>query len=147
MAPLLSLPMSTPTSLNQFRIIHLALVASSVLLTGVLWVLRMMPNAAPPASSAISSILYVGAAVSLLALGSGTLAWRGIVPYQSSMEMGAWLRGAGPRMVVTWGLCEGAAVVGGITYFMTGNAPICAVLSALGVLGVLVHAPGKLAAA
>ena len=137
--------MSTPSSLKQFRIIHLALVGSSVLLTGVLWVLRTMPNAAPPASSDVSSILYVGSAVSLLALGCGTLAWRGIAPYQSSTEIGAWLRAAGPRMVVTWGLCEGAAVVGGITYFMTGNAPICGALSALGVLGVLVHAPGKLA--
>lgn len=139
--------MATPAPLRQLRIVHLALVASSVVVTGIVWALRSMPNAAPPASTAVSSILYVGAAVSLLALGIGTLAWRGIAPHQPPAELGAWLRTTGPRMVVTWGLCEGAAVVGGVTYFMTGNAPICAALSTLGVLGVLVHAPGKLAAA
>jgi hypothetical protein len=138
--------MATPSSLTQLRIVHLTLVASSVVVTAIVWGLRLAPNAAPPASTATSAILYVGAAVSLLALGLGTLAWRGIAPYQPPADLAAWLRGASGRMVVTWGLCEGAAVVGGITFFMTGNAPVCAALSILGVIGAAIHAPGKLAA-
>lgn len=136
--------MAAPNSLTQLRVVHGALVASSVGITALLWVVRALPDAAPPASQATASILYVGAAVSLLALGLGTLAWRGIPPFQPPAELGAWMKGASPRMVVTWGLCEGSAVVGGITYFMTGNAPVCAALSLLGVIGVLAHAPGRL---
>lgn len=139
--------MATPTSLTQLRAVHLILIGSSVVVSVPIWALRATHGAAPPASAATAMILYVGAAVSLLSLGIAILAWRGIAPYQPPAELRDWLRGAGPRMVVTWGLCEGAAVVGAITYFMTGNTPVCAALSLLGVMGVLVHAPRRLVTA
>lgn len=139
-------PMASLTSLTRLRIVHVALIASSVIITALLWGARSMPGAAPPVGPVTQMILYVGIAVGVLALLVGMAAWRTIAPYQLPAEFGEWMRSAGPRMIVTWGLCEGAAVVGGITYFTTGNGVVCGVLSAAAVLAVIYHSPGKLAA-
>lgn len=139
--------MAAPTSLTQLRIVHVALMASSLVITGVLWWVRSMPGAAPPANPVTAMILYVGLAVGALALAVGMAAWKTITPYERPADLAAWLKSAAPRMVVTWGLCEGAAVVGGVTYFMTGSTVACGALSLLAVLAVIFHSPGKLAAA
>ncbi|MFI5235646.1 MAG: hypothetical protein ACHQXA_08050 [Gemmatimonadales bacterium] len=138
--------MAAPTSLTQLRIVHLALVASSVVVPGVVWWARVMPGAAPPVSAATGSILYVGLSVGILALLVGIAAWRGIPAYEPAAELTQWLRTTAPRMVVTWGLCEGAAVIAAITYFVTGDTIVCGALAAAAVIGVIVHSPGKLAA-
>ncbi|MGB7212023.1 MAG: hypothetical protein WBC97_05290 [Gemmatimonadales bacterium] len=137
--------MAALTSITQLRIVHWALIASSVLITAVVWGARSIPGAAPPANLATASILYVGIAVGVLALTIAMAAWRTIVPYQPPSELREWLQNAGPRMIITWGLCEGAAVVGGITYFTTGNAWACGVLSVAAILAVIYHSPRKLA--
>ena len=139
-------PMASLTSLTQLRIVHVALIVSSVVITALLWGARAVPGAAPPVGSVTQMILYVGIAVGVLALLVGVAAWRTIAPYQPPAELREWMRGAGPRMIVTWGLCEGAAVVGGITYFTTGNVVACGVLSIAAVLATIYHSPGKLAA-
>ncbi|HET7024417.1 MAG TPA: hypothetical protein VFI39_04365 [Gemmatimonadales bacterium] len=139
--------MASLTSPTQLRIVHWVLITSSVVITAVVWGVRSMPGAAPPATIATASILYVGIAVGILALTIGMATWRTIAPWQPPVELREWLRSAGPRMIVTWGLCEGAAVVGGITYFTTGNAWACGVLSGAAILAVIYHSPGRLASA
>jgi hypothetical protein len=139
-------PMASLTSLTQLRIVHVALIVSSIVITAVLWGARAVPGAAPPVGPVTQMTLYVGIAVGVLALLVGVAAWRTIAPYQPPAELREWMRGAGPRMIVTWGLCEGAAVVGGITYFTTGSAVACGALSIVAVLATIYHSPGKLAA-
>ena len=136
--------MAAPTSLTQLRIVHVALVASSLVITGVLWWVRGTPGAAPPASPVTAMILYVGLAVGALALAVGMAAWKTISPYESPADLKAWLNSVAPRMVVTWGLCEGAAVVGGVTYFMTGSTVACGTLAAAAIVAVILHSPGRL---
>ncbi len=116
----------------------LALVSLGVLFV---WELRKRERGGPMIVA--TGVLAVGA----LALAVGMAAWKTITPYESPADLKAWLKSVAPRMVVTWGLCEGAAVVGGVTYFMTGDSVACGALSGLAVLAVIFHSPGKLATA
>jgi hypothetical protein len=134
---------SRPPNL-QLRIIHVALLLSAITITGIIWVISRMPNASPPPSEATHLILYVGLAVGALALGLAVMVWRSIPTFALPMDPTAWARAAVPRMVVAWAMLEGAAVVGGVTYFVTGNAIACGGLSAVAIVALAIHSPGKI---
>jgi hypothetical protein len=127
----------------QLRIIHVALLLSAITITAIIWMIRRMPNAAPPPSEATHLILYVGLAVGALALALAVLVWRNIPAFAPPTDPAAWARAAVPRMVVAWAMLEGAAVVGGVTYFVTGNAVACGGLSGLAIVALVFHSPGK----
>jgi hypothetical protein len=103
------------------RILHTVLTAGAVLAVGALVALPLMRNLTPPL--AIPMLGYGIAVASVAVMMAATVIMRPRVPArprdQSTDAFWDQVSARGPALA-TWALCEAAAVIGAVGFFLTG---------------------------
>jgi len=122
------------------RVIHLALVASSMVVVGFL---AWMPPIADLEQRSRLMLLYGGF---LLGLGlcAAPIVIASRLTRPEGEELPRWWARNFPAAVVAWALLEAAAVLGGVCRFVTGDE-VALVIPAAAILLLVWHSPGRLA--
>lgn len=133
-------PTSAGSAVPNVRLIHLSMPLGVLLFLGVALFVRASEPAPAGASPLPMIALAAGAPALLLAL-----LLRSRLPSRaSSTPEPAWWEANLGRVMVIWAMLEGAALLGVVAYFITGETPPLAVTAAALVLFAMV-APGRLA--
>lgn len=132
--------MSPPAMTPIARVIHLALVVSSLVVAGFLtW---MPPIADLEQRSRL--MLLSGGLVFGLGLCAVSVAIARGLPRVEGDDLPQWWVRNFPAAVVVWALFEAATVIGGVCRFVTGDEYVL-VLPAAAILLLVWHSPGRLA--
>lgn len=126
------------------RMIHAAMFTGVALVTGVLVYRRSLPDAPPIAMPRNVGLGLVS--VAILLIGVGSALFRPRIPARASDQTpdDYWGNPAvASRAMLLWAVCEAAALLGVLAYFLAGMTSALAV-AALGVLVGIIHRPSAL---
>lgn len=87
----------------------------------------------------------VTAAVLVGALFTAGLLWSRIPALRDWPDQAAWWREQAGRAVVVWALAEGAAMMGGVVWFLTGDPLILVGVTGAALAMLVMYRPGRLA--
>jgi hypothetical protein len=131
---------SAATDTNTVRLIHLSLILGVLLFLAVALFVRTGPAAV---TDPRLPLLLVVVGVPMLILAQ-VLSSR-IAPRRTGEPSVVWWQANLTRAIVVWSLVEGAALLGIVGFWLTGNRLPLA-LTAAGIVLFVVSAPGRLAA-
>lgn len=131
--------MSEDAVARTARVLHLALVASSIL---VVVVFTLLSPAPPEHEGTREALLYGGFVLGAICCIVAVRLLARLRPPAGDRE--AWWLGSLSLVLVAWALLEAAAIVGGVTRFLTGEWAALVVCWAAVILLVF-HAPGRIA--
>lgn len=124
------------------RLIHAALCAAVVLMTGLAIALRRAGAFPPTALPAWTG--YLAPAIGTV-LAAAALLLRDRLPPRGTGDPEAWWRAALPAAVPGWALADGAGMLGAVFHLVTGDAAALAA-SGVGLLALAIARPGALEA-
>jgi hypothetical protein len=128
--------------LRTAPVIHLALVASSLIVVGVFWFLRGgVPIALLPASRRVLS--YTGYGAVLLLAAAATLLKNRVTALSRGDDAGAWWSANGTRILGLWLLGDLGCVLGAVLWFLTDNQMVLLSLGGAGLLILASYRPSK----
>ena len=136
------MPQRAALPLRTAPVLHLALVASSLIVVGVFWFLRGgVPIALLPASRRLLS--YVGYGAVVLVAGVATILGNRLANMARGTDVTTWWAENGKTILALWLIGESACVLGAVLWFLTDNQLVLLSLSGAGLLILAVHRPSK----
>lgn len=124
------------------RVLHAALVAGVVVMLGALTLVRRAAGV-PVAPLPVSALRLAGFAAAIVALATNRALRMGLPAFGGERDGTAWWQEYGPRVLVLWGLAEGAAAIGAVLWFLSGDAVVLVVASGVGLLLLLTGRPAS----
>ncbi len=122
-----------PMSRRTARVLHAALLAGVFMISIALTIARTAVDINLEGAAA-SAVRYAGLSL-LLATGIVIFKIRARLPiHQRDDDPDAWWAAHGMRVLVLWVLAEGAATMGAVFWFLTGDAAMLVVLGVSAVL-------------
>lgn len=126
------------------RVVHLALIGGVVTTFLVLTVIRDL--SAPTSAVLPLPFVRVGALVLAGAAVTAYRVLRGLLPpVRTGEDADGWWAGNGGRAIVLWAVADGLAMVGAVSWFLTGDFLTLTVAGGIGLLLMVLASPGKLA--
>jgi hypothetical protein len=125
------------------RIIHGVMLGATIAVPTILASVRIMAGSTGTEHSARIVVVIALAAAGLAMVVSLILRGR-LGSLQASAGRDAWWTANLGRAVALWSLAEGAGLLAGVAYFLTGNLPATLLAFAVAILLLLMYAPSRL---
>jgi hypothetical protein len=127
------------------RVLYAALVTSLLVVTLVLLVLGLRPEALEPATEGLRLVLR-GAVLAVLVAGALTVrvVRSGLKPRRIGSDPDEWWAANGERAVVVWGLAEGIGIFGAVVYVVSGDLLVLLAPFVLAFILLLTSGPQRL---
>lgn len=139
----------TPAGPNRTTatILHLALMLGPLVLVGVAVVLRAAPDSPFRLRSGmpLATLRLVGGVVAAGCYTAALLLRGRLDPPAGGESEDHWWAANQPRAVVLWALIEGAMLLGGVLFLLSGDLPILLGVTGTGLLLMLAFTPQRLA--
>jgi hypothetical protein len=127
------------------RVVHTGLLIAVVVTALVLMGVRVAVDGRVSAAAVI--VLRIVAAFVLVVVATGVQLVKARLPrVGSEADPGLWWVSALPRAIAVWALAEGATVIGGVLWLVSGDVALFVVLLGAGLVVLALNRPGRLEA-
>lgn len=136
-------PTSVPTPERTFSLLHIIMVAGVATLVLILAIVRSMVPYDPmtdlvPVLRIVAGVLLVAAYVVMRVFRAD------IVPLVPGGDRRAWWRQQGTKALIIWVLAEGAAMIGTVFWFITGDLALLVGVAGVALVLLVMNRPAKL---